>query len=86
MNFRLGPFQQTSTEFLCELRLWRTLCAEKSKRGGILKEDKVRNLTEKLELLLEQNKDIAHGLVLLDKYVRGKTEFESSNSRSLRSV
>ena len=49
-------------------------------------EDKVKSLTEKLELLLEQNKDIAHGLVLLDKYVRGKTEFESSNSRSLRSV
>lgn len=40
-------------------------------------EDKVKSLTDKLESLLDQNKEIARGLVLLDKYVRGKSEFEN---------
>jgi hypothetical protein len=36
-------------------------------------EEKVRNLSTKLEELLEQNKTIAKGLIILDKYVRGQT-------------
>ncbi|MBI2670823.1 hypothetical protein HYX18_02510 [Candidatus Woesearchaeota archaeon] len=49
-------------------------------------EDKIKSLTEKLELLLEQNKEIAHGLLLLDKYIRGKSEFENINPKPLRSL
>ena len=36
-------------------------------------EAKVNTLTNKLENLLDQNKAIAQGLLLLEKYVRGKT-------------
>ncbi|GEM_PF-2581231 len=39
-------------------------------------EARVTALTNKLEALLEQNKSIAQGLVLLEKYVRGKTRLE----------
>lgn len=49
-------------------------------------EDKVKALTEKLELLLDQNKEIAHGLLLLDKYVRGKNEFEGLNPKPLKTL
>jgi len=36
-------------------------------------EARVVALSEKLELLLEQNKAVAQGLILLEKYVRGKS-------------
>ena len=36
-------------------------------------EEKVRALSTKLEDLLEQNKTIAKGLIMLDKYVRGQS-------------
>ena len=36
-------------------------------------EEKVRKLSTKLEELLEQNKTIARGLIILDKYIRGQT-------------
>jgi len=36
-------------------------------------EEKVRNLAVKLDELVEQNKAIARGLLLLEKYVRGRT-------------
>ena len=36
-------------------------------------EAKVNALASKLEVLLDQNKTIAQGLILLEKYVRGKT-------------
>lgn len=36
-------------------------------------EEKVKNLAVKLEELMEQNKAIARGLLLLEKYVRGRT-------------
>ncbi len=39
-------------------------------------DDRVKVLVGKLETLLEQNKDIAKGLILLEKYVRGRSEFE----------
>lgn len=39
-------------------------------------EERVNELTTKLEGLLEQNKAIARGLILLEKYVRGKSELE----------
>ena len=40
-------------------------------------EAQVSRLTTKLETLLEQNKAIAKGLLLLEKYIRGKTKFET---------
>jgi len=36
-------------------------------------------LASKLEILLEQNKVIAKGLILLEKYVRGKTDIETKS-------
>jgi len=44
-----------------------------------LDEDKMKVLAGKLETLLEQNKDIAKGLILLEKYVRGRSEYEESS-------
>lgn len=51
---------------------------EASKHVGDVEtaETKISNLSTKLESLLEQNKSIAQGLVLLEKYVRGKTRLE----------
>ncbi len=37
-------------------------------------DEQVSALANKLEMLLEQNKSIAKGLLLLEKYVRGRTE------------
>ena len=45
-------------------------------------EDRVKILAAKLETLLEQNKDIAKGLILLEKYVRGRNEYEESSFKS----
>ena len=42
-------------------------------------EDRVKILADKLEALLEQNKDIAKGLILLEKYVRVRGEYEESS-------
>ena len=42
-------------------------------------EKKVNALTKKLEILLEQNKSIAQGLILLERYVRGKTRLEPTS-------
>ena len=39
--------------------------------------DKVRQLTMKLDSLLDQNRDLAKGLLLLEKYVREK-EFKTA--------
>lgn len=50
------------------------------------REDRIKSLTEKLETLLDQNKEIAKGLVLLDKYIRGKREFETLSPRILKSL
>ena|SRR3989344_3872853 len=36
-------------------------------------ESKISSLSTRLEELLEQNKTIARGLLMLEKYVRGKT-------------
>jgi len=41
-------------------------------------EQRIEALSNRLEILLEQNKTIAKGLILLEKYVKGKTSFESS--------
>jgi hypothetical protein len=51
---------------------------EASKHVGDVEtaEAKIVNLSTKLESLLDQNKSIAQGLVLLEKYVRGKTRLE----------
>jgi len=45
-------------------------------------EAKVNALATKLETLLEQNKSIAQGLLLLEKYVRGKTGLAPNNQPS----
>ena len=52
-----------------------SLFEEASKHVGEVEstEEKVNALTNKLETLLNQNKTIAQGLLLLEKYVRGKT-------------
>ena len=39
-------------------------------------EARIQSLSNKLEILLEQNRTIAKGLILLEKYVRGKTSLE----------
>lgn len=51
---------------------------EASKHVGDVEtaEAKISNLSTKLEALLEQNKSIAQGLILLEKYIRGKTRLE----------
>ena len=41
-------------------------------------EIKIAELSQRLDVLLEQNKSIAKGLILLEKYVRGKTRLDSS--------
>ena len=53
---------------------------EASKHVGDVEtaEGKIANLSTKLESLLDQNKTIAQGLIMLEKYVRGKTRLESS--------
>ena len=39
-------------------------------------EAKINMLTQRLQELLEQNKSVAQGLILLERYVRGKTRLE----------
>lgn len=57
-----------------------TIFEEASKHVGDVEtaEAKISNLSTKLEALLDQNKTIAHGLIMLEKYVRGKTRLEPS--------
>ena len=50
------------------------LFEEASKHVADVDEDRVAALTAKLETLLDQNKDLAKGLLLLEKYVRGYNE------------
>lgn len=38
-----------------------------------LNDERLKNLTGRLENLLEQNKEIARGLILLEQYIRSKT-------------
>ncbi len=46
---------------------------EAAKNVGTVEEDsRLKELTTKLEALLEQNKSLANGLVLLERYVRSK--------------
>ena len=49
-----------------------TIFEEASKHVGDVDEDKLRQLTMKLDGLLDQNRDLSQGLVLLEKYVRSK--------------
>ncbi|MBS3168576.1 hypothetical protein J4216_05595 [Candidatus Woesearchaeota archaeon] len=44
-------------------------------------EAKISNLSSRLDSLLEQNKAIAQGLILLEKYVRGKTGLQKEMSQ-----
>ena len=61
-----------------------TMFEEASKHVMEVGEDKrVIELADKLEELLEQNRTIAKGLILLEKYVREKTELERSAARRL---
>ncbi len=65
-----------------------SLFEEASKHVGDVenREDRVKVLSEKLEALLDQNKEIAKGLILLDKYIRGKNEFENLRPKILRNI
>ncbi len=42
-------------------------------------ESKVASLANKLDALIEQNKAIAKGLMLLEKYVRGRSRLEGTS-------
>ena len=44
-------------------------------------EAKIAALSSKLESLLDQNKSIAQGLILLEKYVRGKSGLPQQSSQ-----
>ncbi len=44
---------------------------------------KIGELADKLEELLEQNKNLAKGLVMLERYVRTKSQFESPMQRRI---
>ena len=55
-----------------------TIFEEAANNVGNIEEDKrIKELTDKLETLLDQNKNLANGLLLLEKYVRNKSS-ESS--------
>ena len=58
-----------------------TLFEEASKNVGKveLSDKNVGRLTSKVEELVEENKDLAKGLVLLERYVRGKTAYEPTS-------
>jgi len=58
-----------------------TIFEEAGKKVGEveLDEDKINALATKLEALLDQNKDIAKGLILLERYIRGRSEYEMSS-------
>ena len=62
------------------------LFEEASKHVGEVEstEAKVQELAKRLETLLEQNRIIAQGLVLLEKYVRGKTSLQSSAPENMQ--
>ena len=56
-----------------------TIFDEASKHVLEVGEDKkLLELTDKLNDLLEQNRTIAKGLIMLEKYVRDKSQFQSS--------
>ena len=59
---------------------------EASKHVGEVEstEAKVQELAKRLETLLEQNRVIAQGLVLLEKYVRGKTSLQSNSPENMQ--
>ena len=44
---------------------------------------KIAELADKLEELLDQNKNLAKGLVMLEQYVRTKSQFESKMKRRI---
>jgi len=45
-------------------------------------EARVRTLADKLDELVEQNKAVARGLLLLEKYVRGRTGLTGDTEKS----
>ena len=59
-----------------------SLFEEASKHVGEVEstEARISALSTKLESLLEQNKAIAQGLILLEKYVRGKTGLQEKSA------
>jgi len=46
-------------------------------------EDTIKQLSSKLQELLDQNRDIAKGLILLEQYVRSKSGYRESGLRPL---
>lgn len=48
-----------------------------------LSDERLKNLASKLEGLLDQNKEIARGLILLEQYVRSKSEVKQFSERPM---
>lgn len=46
-----------------------------------LSDERLKNLANKLEGLLDQNKEIARGLILLEQYVRSKSDTRQFSER-----
>lgn len=46
-----------------------------------LSDERLKNLAAKLEGLLDQNKEIARGLILLEQYVRSKPDVKQFSER-----
>ena len=48
-----------------------------------LNDERLKNLSVKLEGLLEQNKEIAKGLILLEQYIRTKSDLKPFSDRQV---
>ncbi|MBS3149499.1 hypothetical protein J4455_02280 [Candidatus Woesearchaeota archaeon] len=46
-----------------------------------LSDERLKNLASKLEGLLDQNKEIARGLILLEQYIRSKSDVKQFSER-----
>lgn len=70
--------EQATADLIGRVDKMFSLFEEASKHVGEVQnaEARINALSTKLESLLDQNKAIAQGLILLEKYVRGKTRLE----------
>ena len=57
--------------------------AAKEVKGVKTTDEQITALSSKLETLLDQNKNLARGLILLEQYVRGKTGLERITPKPL---
>jgi len=66
---------KNTTELISKMDKMLTLFEDAAKQVGETKttDEQISSLSIKLENLLEQNKIVARGLLLLEEYIRGKT-------------